>query len=312
LRVRHPPEWRRDLVADQLEDLAHQRLDHAEDRLGPRERHFHVHLRELGLPVGAQVLVAEALADLHVAVHPRDHEDLLEQLRRLRKRKELAGMHTARHEVVARAFRRGLGENRRLDLEEAVVVEVPAHDRRQPVTQDDVVLQPRATEIEIAVLEADVFRHRRLVGDGKRRRLGFVQHGKPADDNLDFAARQLRIDRLGRSPPNRPDHAHDELGPQPLGFVDERLVVHVEDDLRHAGAIADVDEEQPAQIAHAMHPAQKRRVCADMSEAQLAAGVRACQVSELLSHGASVPRESPRLPRPGRMCAASARSGSSP
>ena len=104
----------------------HQRLDDAEDRLGPRERHLDVHLRELGLTIGAQVLVAEALADLHVAVHARDHQDLLEQLRRLRQREELAGMHAARHQVVARAFRRGLRQDRRLDLEEAVLVEVAA------------------------------------------------------------------------------------------------------------------------------------------------------------------------------------------
>ena len=54
-----------------LEDVAHQRLDDAEDRLRPRERHLDVDLRELGLAVGAQVLVAEALADLHVAVDAR-------------------------------------------------------------------------------------------------------------------------------------------------------------------------------------------------------------------------------------------------
>ena len=109
-----------DLRADHGEDLAHQRLDDVEDRLRPRERHLHVDLRELRLPVGAQVLVAEALADLHVAVEARHHQDLLEELRRLRQREELAGVHAARHEIVARAFGRGLRQNRRLDLEEPV------------------------------------------------------------------------------------------------------------------------------------------------------------------------------------------------
>ena len=121
------------------EDVAHQRLDHVEDRLRPRERHLDVDLRELGLAVGAQVLVAEALADLDVAVHARDHQDLLEELRRLRQREELARMHAARHEVVARALRRRLGEDRRLDLEEAVRVEVAPDRRRHPVPQDDVL-----------------------------------------------------------------------------------------------------------------------------------------------------------------------------
>ena len=70
-----------------------------------RERHLDVDLRELGLAIGAQVLVAEALDDLEVAVEPADHQDLLEDLRRLRQRVELARVHAARHEVVARALR---------------------------------------------------------------------------------------------------------------------------------------------------------------------------------------------------------------
>src|SRR3989441_860991 len=40
-----------------------------------------VDLREFGLAVGAQVLIAEALGDLVITVVSRDHEELLEQLR---------------------------------------------------------------------------------------------------------------------------------------------------------------------------------------------------------------------------------------
>src|SRR5262249_16341799 len=63
LRIRHPPDWQRDLMADLAEDLLHQRLDQLEDGLGARERYLHVDLRELELPVGALVLVAEAADD---------------------------------------------------------------------------------------------------------------------------------------------------------------------------------------------------------------------------------------------------------
>ena len=48
------------------------------------------------------------LGDLVVAVEAGDHQQLLEQLRRLRQREELARVHAAGHQVVARAFRRGL------------------------------------------------------------------------------------------------------------------------------------------------------------------------------------------------------------
>ena len=69
---------------------------------------------------------------------PADHQDLLEDLRRLRQRVELARMHAARHEVVARAFRRRLGQDRRLDFPEALLVEILADGERDPVTQADI------------------------------------------------------------------------------------------------------------------------------------------------------------------------------
>ena len=71
---------------------------------GPREsfHQFHdpvlcqeggldVELGEFGLAVGAQVLIAEAAHDLVVAIEARDHQQLFEDLRRLRQREEFAG-----------------------------------------------------------------------------------------------------------------------------------------------------------------------------------------------------------------------------
>jgi hypothetical protein len=64
--------------------VAEQSLDQLEDVLARNEAHLDVDLGELGLTIAAGVLVAEALRDLEVLVEPRHHEDLLEQLRRLR------------------------------------------------------------------------------------------------------------------------------------------------------------------------------------------------------------------------------------
>jgi hypothetical protein len=64
-------------------------LEHRADLVLAQERGLDVDLRELGLAVGAQVLVAEALGDLVVAVEAGHHQQLLEQLGRLRQREEL-------------------------------------------------------------------------------------------------------------------------------------------------------------------------------------------------------------------------------
>ena len=118
LRVRQPQERMRRVAADQPQQPIHQRLDRREHELLGRERNLEIDLRELRLPIGAQIFVAEALDDLEIPVHSGDHQDLLEQLRRLRQRVELARVHAARHQIVARAFRRRFGEHRRLDFEE--------------------------------------------------------------------------------------------------------------------------------------------------------------------------------------------------
>ena len=50
-----------------------------------------------------------------------------EDLRRLRQREKLSGVHAARHEEIPRAFRRRFGEDRGLDFPEAGCVEIAAH-----------------------------------------------------------------------------------------------------------------------------------------------------------------------------------------
>ena len=91
------------------------------------KRHLQVELRELRLAVGAQVFVAEAAGDLHVAVVAGDHQNLLVELRRLRQRVERAVVHAAGHQVVAGPLRRAAAEDRRFDVDEVVLFEIVAH-----------------------------------------------------------------------------------------------------------------------------------------------------------------------------------------
>ena len=143
-----------------------------EDVVLVHERHLDVDLRELRLAVEAQVLVAEAFDDLEVLVEPRDHVELLEELRALGEREELPRVHAARDEEVARAARRVLHHHRRLELEEAGVVEVAARRLVNAVADAERLLERGAAEIEVAVLEALLLVGVDLVGDLERRRVG--------------------------------------------------------------------------------------------------------------------------------------------
>ena len=91
-----------------LEGGVEEAFGHREDGGHLGEADLEVDLGELGLAVGAEVFVAEAAGDLEVAVEAGDHQDLLEDLRRLRERVEVAGVDAAGDEVVARAFGGGL------------------------------------------------------------------------------------------------------------------------------------------------------------------------------------------------------------
>ena len=59
------------------------------------KRHLDIDLGELGLTVGTQVLAAEALGNLVVALDATDHEQLLQELRGLRQGVEAARLDTA-------------------------------------------------------------------------------------------------------------------------------------------------------------------------------------------------------------------------
>src|SRR4029453_12198958 len=78
---------------------------------------------------------------------------------------------------------------------------------------------------------------------------------------------------------------------QPLRLPHPRLVVLVEHHLRDARAVTDVDEQQSAEVADPMDPAQENDVRADILRTQGAARVGACQLAELFSHGPSARQE---------------------
>ena len=94
-------------VGEFLEHASDHRLDRIENVLLGDEAHLKVELIKLARrAIGARILVAEARRDLEITVETRDHDQLLELLRRLRQRVELPRMQPRGHEVVARAFGR--------------------------------------------------------------------------------------------------------------------------------------------------------------------------------------------------------------
>ena len=261
-----------------LEDPGDHRLHGGKYIVLLDEAHLDVELVELARqPIGARVLVAEAGRDLEIAVEARHHQELLVLLRRLRQRVELAGMDARRHQEVARALGRGRGQNRRRELEEARLHHALADRGRDRQALHDVLVQRLAPEIEEAVLQAQIFR---VVGLAEHRDRQLLCRGEHLDlgrEQLDLAGRQFRVDSALGARAHLAVDAHHPLGAHGLGGL-ERGAVGIGHDLRDAVVVAQIDEQQPAVVAHAVHPARQPHRLADVGTAQRAAGVRAVAV----------------------------------
>ena len=269
-------EGHRQRDADGGESRGHESFDHGKDGFLLRERHLEVDLREFRLAIGAQIFIAEAADDLEILVHAGDHQDLLEELRRLRERVEIGRVHAAGHQIIARAFGRGAREERRLDLVEALRGKVFAYGKRDFVANLEIVLHLRASQVEIAILEPHFFVGDCLFGRRKRWKLRVVQDQQVRRGDFDFAGDHFRVDRIGAAQADLADRGDDVFRAHVLGFgMAFGRKVLIQHNLRNAVAIAQVEEDEVAVIAPAIHPTHQRDGLAGVGGAQFAAGVSA-------------------------------------
>ncbi len=268
-------ERQRDLLpAELLDQFGDERLEDGVEVLVDHERRLDVDLRELGLTVGAQVLVTEAAGELVVAVAPPHHQELLEELRALRQRVQRPAPDAARHEIVAGALGRRAREDRRLDLGEAVRLEVRAHARHDQRASREDLLHALAPQVEVAVAESDLGSGLGVLVRVEGRHLGLGQDLEPSRLDLDLACRHLGVHGFGGTLEDLPLRADHPLRTNLLRRLEEaRVEVSAEGDLGQAVAVAEQHEEDAALRADGVHPAGERDVCADLGRSKGAAGM---------------------------------------
>src|SRR5260370_510927 len=262
----------------------HDVFDHVKNIFLPREGHLQIELRELELAVSALIFVAEALPDLEVFVQPSDHQDLLENLRRLRERVKLPVMNAAGHQKIARALRSRAREHRRFHFEEAHLVHDLANFQNNLVTQREVPVRLTPTQIEIAETQSRLFRSVDFVFDWKRRRLRVVQNVQLRRSQFAFPACQVRIGFVALK--DLRFHGDDEFTARLFGFSVRRgLRLFVEDHLHDAGTVTHIKKEQIAEVAPPRHPAHHNSIAPFVLCAQFATVVCALQVAQKIQHG---------------------------
>ena len=266
-----------------LIDALHEALADGHDVVLVHKAHLQVDLGELRLAVGAQVLVAEAAGDLHIAVKTGEHQQLLIELRGLRQREEAAREHAGRHQVVARALRRGFDEVRRLDLDKAVLVKIVVRHLDDLVAADDFALHVGPAQVEIAVFQAGILLDVGVLHDFERRGFRLCQHAQFQDLQLDVAGGQVRV--LGRALAHRPTREQYKLGARRKRLLEDGAVrAFVKRQLYNTGAVAQVDKDQLSQVALALHPAADDHFFSNIRAAELAAVVGPFQARHKLCH----------------------------
>ena len=256
--------------------MAEQFFNDGENIVLRHKTHLHVKLIELaGRTVRSCILVAETGCDLEITVESRNHKQLFELLRRLRQSIELAGMDTARNEIVTCAFRRTAGQDRGLIFHESHIAHEPADFGNDLGTQQNVLMQFFAAQIKKTVFQAQCFGCLLIFGYLERNDIRFPEDFHFLRDHLDLSGHQLRIDRLRRP-------CHDSAGKADDGFdapsVQLLIEMHfgINDDLCFSVMVPKVDKNNSAVVPHAVNPAGELDFRTDIGASERSA----CMCSE--------------------------------
>ena len=176
-----------------------------------------------------------------------------------------------------------------------------ANRHRDGAPGDEALRHLRATQVEVAVLEAQVFGGLDPVLDRERRRVRAVQDREGSRAHLDPSGREVRVHGVGAAGHDGPRDVDDELAPELLGEGEDCGVgqeLGVEDHLREARAVAEVDEYELAVVAAAVDPALQADRLACVGRAQ-----GPCGRARESGHGRDLTDGPAASPRPSRAAA---------
>ena len=135
-------------------------------------------------------------------------------------------------------------------------------------------MQVVTAEVEETVFEPHRLRRLVVPGDLERNHVGFAENLHIGCPDLDFTGGQFRVDRLGRAGDDPAVETDDGFDPPAVQSLIERAL-RIDDDLRDAVVVAQVDENDAAVVADAVNPPRDPDLFADLGLAKLPAGVGA-------------------------------------
>ena len=265
-------------VLDALEDSLHQTFNSRKDGFFITEGHFNIDLGEFRLAVRSEVFITETSGNLEILLHAGNHQQLLEDLRGLGQGPESAVVDTGRHKVVTGAFRSGSGQNRGLDFDKAVFIEVLTGNHADTMTHHQILLQYRSSQIQISVLESCILGRGGVVRDVNRGCFSGVDNIDGFSLQFNIAGRHVGIAVL--TDIDRTGHLQNVLIAHILYLFTQILI---EDNLQKTGAVTQIHEYQGTEVSALVDPSDDGFFLACVTLAQSAAAACSFHISSFLS-----------------------------
>ena len=183
------------------------------------------------------------------------------------------------HQVVAGALRGGAGQHRGFHFDEALVFEEAACGLHRLVAQAEVAAHALAAQVQVAVPQAQLLAHLFVVVHRDRKwqvAAGGIEHLQALGQYFHLTGGQALIAGFIGACAHPTFHLQHRFIAQVLGNSEGfSAEIGIHRDLHGATAIAQVDEDHPAMVAAAIHPAAEQNGAVDGIAAQIAAGVAA-------------------------------------
>ena len=155
-------------------------------------------------------------------------------------------VHSARHQIVSGALRRGFDQDRRFDLGKSVFIEIVSDQLCHLMAESEILLHLQLAQVQISVFQSQVVVYFIVVLDVDRWCLRLGIHGQRCCENLDIAGGKIRV--LGRSFANRAFDADAVFAAQALSRREDvfRNSI-VKSDLNDSCFVSEIRENQAAQ-----------------------------------------------------------------
>ena len=169
----------------------------------------------------------------------------------------MAGMGAARHQIIARTFRGGTGENGGFHIKEAILIEITTNAAGDLRAQFQLGSHLWATQVDKTITKTGFFADVGVLIQRKRRRFCLIEHFQLIAQHFNGTGRHVRIDRTGRASAHLAANPHYVLATHTISQSEGFLTIRVKHHLSQALTIANIKKNHTTVVATAMNPAAK-------------------------------------------------------